>query len=306
MEKAKTRRIGGLYDTARVLLFGIPKPVGVSIDITNRCNLRCVHCYFLRGNYDSELNDEEWIDRIKMLKREYKTLLQASWCGGEPLLRKELAERGMKMFRYNLVVTNGTLPLPNWQNCLFEVSVDGTRELHDKIRGNGTYNRIKENISQREDLRINLACMLSRLNYQSVEAIVKEWSETSVRGVYFGFYSQTKTEPVSDLRMEPKLRDETIGVIKSLKKDYGKFILPTDRMLDLMRSQNRSKVTSNCLFNDLIVSLGPDGVRKKCPVGEEADCAECGHSPPFFMKSLEMRDFETIKFLLRETVAVGF
>lgn len=38
------------YDIFKVLIKGIPKPVGVSIDITNRCNLKCKHCYFWRQN----------------------------------------------------------------------------------------------------------------------------------------------------------------------------------------------------------------------------------------------------------------
>ena len=90
------------YDILKLLIKGIPKPVGVSIDITNRCNLKCKHCYFLRQNYKAELDDNAWLNKIKDIKNQYKNLLQASWCGGEPLLRKGLIEKGMKFFRYNL------------------------------------------------------------------------------------------------------------------------------------------------------------------------------------------------------------
>ena len=36
------------YDLFKILIKGLPKPVGVSIDITNKCNLKCKHCYFLQ------------------------------------------------------------------------------------------------------------------------------------------------------------------------------------------------------------------------------------------------------------------
>lgn len=299
------RILSGLYDIAKISAFGPPKPLGVSIDISNRCNLRCKHCYFFREGYSSELSDEEWLNRINALKDKYKTLLQASWCGGEPLLREKLIENGMKMFKYNLVVTNGTLPLPNWPNCVFEVSVDGTKEFHDNVRGNGTYAIIKENISQKKDIIVNLACIINRLNYHSLEAMIKEWAETSVRGIHFGFYSPTKTDPISELYVSHQLRDEIIDSIKYLKKSYGKFILTTEKVLDLMRSENCDKVTTNCPFKDLIICLGTNGVEKECPVGSEANCIECGHSPPFFMTAIKMRDFETIRFLFRETINIG-
>jgi len=70
-----------LYDIFKVLIKGLPKPVGASIDITNRCNLKCKHCYFWRQNYQAELDDNNWLNKLKDLKNQYKNLLQASWCG---------------------------------------------------------------------------------------------------------------------------------------------------------------------------------------------------------------------------------
>ena len=55
------------YDFLKLLIKGIPKPVGVSIDITNRCNLKCKHCYFWRQNYQAELDDNAWLNKIKDL-----------------------------------------------------------------------------------------------------------------------------------------------------------------------------------------------------------------------------------------------
>jgi len=286
------------YDIIKLLIKGIPRPVGVSIDITNRCNLKCKHCYFLRQNYQAELDDNAWLNKIKDLKNQYKNLIQASWCGGEPLLRKELIEKGMKFFRYNLIITNGTIPLPNWPNGVFEVSVDGTKKFHEMIRGK-SYDKIKQNID-RKDLHINIACIINKLNYKCIRDMVEEWSKTEVKAIHFGFYSPTKTDSIGNLWTDFELRDKIIEEIRLLKKEYGNFILPTDRVLDLMLAKNCAKVVSNCPFKDFIICLGPDGERKLCPVGDQAICAKCGHSPPFFMEALRSKDLETLKFLFNQ------
>jgi len=286
------------YDIIKLLIKGIPRPVGVSIDITNRCNLKCKHCYFLRQNYQAELDDNAWLNKIKDLKNQYKNLIQASWCGGEPLLRKELIEKGMKFFRYNLIITNGTIPLPNWPNGVFEVSVDGTKKFHEMIRGK-SYDKIKQNID-RKDLHINIACIINKLNYKCIRDMVEEWSKTEVKGIHFGFYSPTKTDSIGNLWTDFELRDKIIEEIRLLKKEYGNFILPTDRVLDLILAKNCAKVVSNCPFKDFIICLGPDGERKLCPVGDQAICAKCGHSPPFFMEALRSKDLETLKFLFNQ------
>jgi hypothetical protein len=64
-------------------------------------------------------------------------------------------EEGMKLFPYNMVVTNGSLELPRWRNCVFNISVDGTKEPYEKIRGTGNYDEVKKN-ANRDDIHINI------------------------------------------------------------------------------------------------------------------------------------------------------
>ncbi|MCE5192383.1 radical SAM protein, partial [bacterium] len=63
----------------------------MSLDITNRCNFRCLHRYDRSGEnpiVTDELSDEELIN----LARDVATfhLYNFCFCGGEPLLRKDL------------------------------------------------------------------------------------------------------------------------------------------------------------------------------------------------------------------------
>ena len=44
--KGSTKFIFKLYDLGKFDIFGKPEGAISSFDITNRCNLRCKHCYF--------------------------------------------------------------------------------------------------------------------------------------------------------------------------------------------------------------------------------------------------------------------
>ena len=52
-----------------------------------------------------------------------------------------------EMPRRVCVVTNGTFPLPRFDNIYFYwISLDGTEEIHDSIRGKGSYAKTRQNI----------------------------------------------------------------------------------------------------------------------------------------------------------------
>src|SRR5512141_2960023 len=139
------RRIRGAlpsaFDVAKVdfRLFGLPRNAFGSIDVTQRCNLRCKHCYFFEHDQpERALGGDDWVALLESWKRTRSRwefpFFQCSWVGGEPLLRPEVVERCRRFFRYNLVVTNGTLRLPDWSDVDFYVSIDGDEEVHEDLR----------------------------------------------------------------------------------------------------------------------------------------------------------------------------
>lgn len=131
-------------------------PHQVSLDITNKCNLRCLHCYNSSGeNYQSqnELTDEEvlaFIHEFKDIK-----LLNFCFCGGETLLRKDLIVKAAKLLKeYDCeniaMVSNGILMTDETIDELVEaginkiqISLDGIKpESHDRIRNqSGVYEK---------------------------------------------------------------------------------------------------------------------------------------------------------------------
>lgn len=123
-------------------------PHQIAIDITNKCNLRCLHCYNQSGeNIQScnELTDEEVLRFIDELCE--VGIFNLCFCGGEPLLRKDLIIECIKKLRKANVanvsmVTNGLLlnkeiaiELKEVGITNIQLSLDGaTPETHDRLR----------------------------------------------------------------------------------------------------------------------------------------------------------------------------
>jgi len=270
---------------------GIPRGSFCSIDVTARCNLRCRHCYFLEQGHEREreLTVEEWERLLDGLRRQAwprpYPAFQCSWVGGEPLLRREVVERCRRFFPYNIVVTNGTIPLPDWPDVHFFVSVDGTRAAHEAIRGEGTYERIKRH-ADRPDLDVMVTCCINRKNAHCIEEFVKEWDGSSVRHVALEFHTPIHGLAADEeLALAPEERDRILELLLELKRIYGHFILPPARTYRLMRSDRADRVTRSCLYREAVV-LGPDGRRKfPCMLGPKADCERCGCIIPFVTRA---------------------
>lgn len=128
--------------------------------ITERCNLRCAHCY-----QDSFTGDELDFAGLMSVLEQFKELL-ASWnrqkgaarvkghvtvTGGEPFLRPDFMDllevfyAGRDLFTF-AILSNGSLidqaaaaRLRKMRPAFVQVSVEGSRATHDRIRGPGAF-----------------------------------------------------------------------------------------------------------------------------------------------------------------------
>ncbi|MCL4472975.1 MAG: radical SAM protein [Actinobacteria bacterium] len=151
-------------------------PVGGSLDLTSRCNLRCVHCYVRDTDPSGELGTGE-------IKRILDELAEAGclwmlFTGGEPLLRSDFRElygyAKQKGFLVNLF-TNATLVTPDladflggWPPFSIEISIYGaTRDTYEKVTGvKGSFDKCMAGIEllHRHGLPLKLKSMILTLN----------------------------------------------------------------------------------------------------------------------------------------------
>lgn len=291
--KVRKRRLPSAYDLAKVafFLFGFPKNAFGSIDVTKECNLRCRHCYFFEQDYEGELSADAWIAKLEELKRTTSRrefpFFQCTWVGGEPLIRKDLIERGRKYFRHNTVVTNGTIPLPSWPDVHFYLSIDGDEPTHEHIRNKkGIYKRAMRNVAEHPELEVTVAYCITNQNKHCLEQAVKDWAEAGAARMTFDFYTPIETieEP---LFVPLEERDELLDRLLELKAIYGDFFVLPERVFRLMKSDVCKQVTDHCLFAERSFAFGPDGTPKeKCMMGPKADCDRCGCVVPFYLASL--------------------
>jgi Fe-coproporphyrin III synthase len=165
---------------------GMYRPV-VFWNLTDRCNLRCAHCYGSSGpgrTAEGELTTAEALGVIDDLADTGVPLILFS--GGEPLLREDIWElachargRGLKM----ALSTNGTLITPDAarriRDCGIEyagISLDGARaETHDRFRNSpGAFEKtIRAFAACREaGLRCGVRVTLTNENCRELEALV--------------------------------------------------------------------------------------------------------------------------------------
>ena len=166
---------------SHLLQFSADKKPVVVWNMTQRCNLRCVHCY-------AHAQGEVGVDAIST--QGGKAIIDdlaafgspvILFSGGEPLVRQDLTElahyatqKGMRA----VISTNGTLITKEKARELKEVglsyvgiSLDGGEEVHDRFRGvPGSFKKALNGIEncQAEGLKVGLRFTINRRNADQV------------------------------------------------------------------------------------------------------------------------------------------
>ncbi len=132
-------------------------------NVANLCNLNCKYCYASGGNYNRENNVMSFEQADKILEKvfkKYSKLETVYFFGGEPLLNfkliKYLVEKIEKHYNGSRIdfrtVTNGMFLTPkridfmNDHNFKLYVSLDGPKQIHEYLRGTGTFDLIMDNL----------------------------------------------------------------------------------------------------------------------------------------------------------------
>jgi len=273
------------------------RPIAM-INITNRCTLRCKHCFVYRKGTPNtpaprEMPKDVMIKKIKKYRGQFG-IMRMVWMGGEPLLRKDVLTEGVKLFAQNTITTNGTLPLLNLgSKTKWVVSLDGPEDTNDEIRGKGCFQKVLTNLNDLPedflgDLQCN--CVVNTQNEDSLELLIKTLKDESpLRGINFTFYVPRKIDTSGLGWKTLEKRDGAVKKVMDLKKKYPKFVLNNTMVLKLMLSQNALDITNNCpvLNHMLPLYLGENGFERPfCCYGNDVNCDLCGAWAVFHLAAL--------------------
>lgn len=283
-------------------------PIRVVFEITFRCNLTCQMCPLANWKNSNandkspqllkgELNTEEiktFVDELKELGTKGIMIT-----GGEPFLRKDILEildfikqRGI----YCTVITNGTLIDDSSAKELASIgieaisfSLDGTKDIHNQIRGCGDsftkiYNTIEAIQSHKNgniNPKINLNFTISALNQNKLDEIVdiaKELKINMINFLYLFYTSQDQLSATSKLLNTGSLKPENQNISDEIKQIDLKALKES-----LRRAEDKAKKYNvNLNFRP---KLKGDEIEKRFCDPDFSYCSKCFY--PWFETRLD-------------------
>ena len=272
---------------ARRLTMEPPPPYpSAMVNVTNRCNLECKHCFVFREGNPNDLEGEMKPDRVLAELeriRDRHGLRRMLWMGGEPMLRWRMIEKGLRLFEHNTITTNGTVPLVDFgPDLIYVISLDGPREVNDPVRGAGTFDRVMKTVAAIADdfaSTVMIQCVLHRENQHRLEELVLELLPTKVQGLAFSFYVPRAGEVSARAWETNEERETAVDIVFDLKHRYPDFIWNSSRSLELLRAPTAKLVTDNCPLLKTTLPLyieGNDFTTPFCCYGNDVDCDRCG------------------------------
>ncbi len=255
------------------------------VNITNRCNLKCRHCFVFRDDNPTdkkrEMDTETMVKRLGELQERHGIQTMV-WMGGEPLVRQDVLRKGTKLFPKNHVTTNGTIDLIDLPRCTYVVSIDGPQEINDAVRGKGSFRRVMKTLSRVPDdfdPTVMCQCVVTRENEDAMDETVRILKETRAQGMTFSFYVPPAGDTSSLTWGSLPRRDKAVREAMRLKEMYPEFVWNRYRSLELTLSQNAKTVTDHCYAKEFVMPLYLDGdqfTRTFCCMGNDVDCDLCG------------------------------
>ncbi|MBA7650014.1 putative mycofactocin radical SAM maturase MftC [subsurface metagenome] len=213
-------------------------PIKGQLELTFRCNLKCVHCYVAEDKTRHELSFQEITDILDQIHQE--GCLWLSFTGGEPLMRTDFLD----IYRYAkrkgfliTILTNGTLMSPEIVEYLGEeppfsidLTLNGvTEKTYESIsQVPGSFRKVMKVIRLILDkkLPLRIKTKATRLNYHELDKI-KQYVDSM--GI--------------ELRLNAMLYPRLTGSLKPCS-----FRLSPDEIISLDRFYQND---GNCQENDL-------------------------------------------------------
>jgi len=248
-------------------------PTALIFFITNRCNMKCAHCFYHDELNTTKASNELKLDEIEKIAASLKKPINLSLTGGEPFIRNDVVDicrvfsekNGCRNFG---LATNGyyiektvtacrtileTLPIDTFT---VQISLDGMQEVHDEIRvirhgfdkAVDTIKQLAElskeysNFSVRVSITIqnkNIDDVLNMVDY--IKAFEVPVKFALVRGQHFGTYNLpiSVANAYDPLESDAPLLDMSRldGLFAEIKKrnDESDFKFWTERQQEKIR-----------------------------------------------------------------------
>lgn len=272
-------------------------PAHAVYEVTTRCNLGCTHCHVAERPCGRELDSDEARNLLDQFAK-VKEFRMTAFTGGEPLLREDLFDllaHSKSLGFSNTIATNGILvddrvadELRRSGVSIAAVSLDGDRELHDRIRGRvGAFEAALDGMRALRDagivLHVNVTAMGS--NISKLEELV-QMIETLGAGILLIYQlvrvgrGRTTEERALDaaeherlIRFMAQVQGNCTAIVEPVAgPQYWAQLIRDSRLGGLIR-RPAELLFHGCSAGRGFVYVKPDGEVLPCPFLE----ASCGN-----------------------------
>jgi len=266
----------------------------LNFGITSRCNLRCKTCNIWKT--PSKKSNKELT--IKEIKKIFKSLpSNFSWLtisGGEPFLRKDfvdiikIAKQELPSLSIISINTNGTLKkeiisslnqitLLEIPNIYLTFSIDGPKEIHDKVRGIkgsfektwDTYMKVKKLFDSNSNIKISIETTISDYNINYLHNFFKKLLKEHnliVTVAHEAYQYQNQNHPkllssahIPELKRIVKLISKNLNI---LKPDELLQSLYLNKIKSYLKARNKKIIP--CVAGSFSFAMNPFGDVTPC------------------------------------------
>lgn len=197
----------------------------------SRCNCRCVMCDIWKGNNNVKQLEDSDVEKLLASFQKLDTKLVVM-SGGEALMHPNFFRLCQLIKSKNIKITllSTGLLLQKYATDIIEltdeviVSLDGSREVHDKIRNiPNAFDKLKEGVQELKNLnpkfRVTARCVIQKENFEDFPSIVDAAKEIGLDQISF-----LAADVTTDAFNRPDLWDEQkAGEVKLSRKELDKF-----------------------------------------------------------------------------------
>ena len=268
------------------------KPFLIAWNLTQRCNLRCEHCYLSAGERDAGAVDELSTEECLRVVDDLCAVNPASilvLTGGEPLLRRDIPVIAMYATQKGMMVvvgTNGMLLTDKRVRELQEAGVMGVSISIDSLMParHDTFRKLPGALAgaikgieacNRNGLLFQVHTTASRMNYEEIPPIMDFAYEKKARVFNLFFLICTgRGEEMSDIT--PEQYEQVLGYLVDVQKRYPGMLVRSRCAPHFKRiayekdpenpvTKAQGYEAGGCLAGTHYVRITPEGDVTPCP-----------------------------------------
>ncbi|GHU27205.1 hypothetical protein FACS1894172_19280 [Spirochaetia bacterium] len=249
---------------------GSPRLFSFQMELTSRCNERCVHCYIPHENKISDIKPELFYEVLEQCKE--MGVLSVTLSGGEPILHKNFCDFLRKAKEYdfsinilsNLTLLNDEIIAEMKANRLSSVQVSlysMKPEIHDSITMlPGSFCKTRDNILRliENDIPLQISCPTMKQNKNCFADVMKWAHDHKCRATTDFIMMARYDHTCSNLDNRLDLDDVGKVITDIIEGDtqYQKDILGSDFAERDQRDRSNDIVCGVCVSSICMVANG--------------------------------------------------